>query len=38
MAPSRSGQLPINRLQLYSELHGPPGAPDAAPLLLVPGA
>jgi pimeloyl-ACP methyl ester carboxylesterase len=38
MAPSRSGQLPINGLQLYYELHGPPGASDATPLLLVPGA
>lgn len=38
MTPSRSGRLPINGLQLFYEVHGEPGAPDAVPLLLIPGA
>ena len=38
MAPSGSGHLSINGLQLYYELHGELGGPDAVPLLLIPGA
>jgi pimeloyl-ACP methyl ester carboxylesterase len=38
MAPSRSGHLPINGLQLYYEVHGELGAAEAVPLLLIPGA
>ncbi|MFD2078474.1 Pimeloyl-ACP methyl ester carboxylesterase [Actinopolymorpha cephalotaxi] len=38
MQPSRSGQLPINGLQLYYEVHGEPAASDTVPLLLIPGA
>jgi pimeloyl-ACP methyl ester carboxylesterase len=38
MAPSRSGHLPVNGLQLYYEAHGELGAAGTVPLLLVPGA
>src|SRR5215467_12289391 len=38
MAPSRSGHLPINGLQLYYEVHGELGAAGVVPLLLIPGA
>jgi pimeloyl-ACP methyl ester carboxylesterase len=38
MAPSRSGHLPVNGLQLYYEVHGELGASGTAPLLLIPGA
>src|SRR5262245_50724760 len=38
MAPSRSGHLPINGLEIYYEVHGGLGASGAAPLPIVPGA
>ncbi len=38
MKASRSGQLPINDLQLYYEVHGELGASETMPLLLIPGA
>jgi pimeloyl-ACP methyl ester carboxylesterase len=38
MKPARSGHLPINGLRLYYEAHGEPGASEAVPLLLIPGA
>jgi len=38
MRPTRSGQLPINGLQVYYEVHGELDASDAVPLLLIPGA
>jgi hypothetical protein len=38
MTPSRSGHLPINGLELYYEVHGELSAPEALPLLLIPGA
>ena len=38
MKPARSGQLPINGLQLYYEAYGELGASETAPLLLIPGA
>jgi pimeloyl-ACP methyl ester carboxylesterase len=36
--PSRSGQLPINGLNLYHEVYGELGASKTPPLLLIPGA
>jgi pimeloyl-ACP methyl ester carboxylesterase len=38
MKPARSGQLPINGLQLYYEVYGELGASQTLPLLLIPGA
>jgi len=37
-APSRSGHLPINGLNLYYEVYGELGKSNAIPLLLIPGA
>jgi len=36
--PSRSGQLPINGLNLYHEVYGELGTTTVSPLLLIPGA
>lgn len=38
MKPSRHGQLPINGLSLYYEVHGELGQSKTSPLLLIPGA
>jgi len=36
--PPRSGQLPINGLDLFYEVHGELGTSETPPLLLIPGA
>jgi len=36
--PQRSGQLPINGLDLFYEVHGELGTSETPPLLLIPGA
>jgi pimeloyl-ACP methyl ester carboxylesterase len=38
LKPSRSGQLPINGLNLYHEVYGELATSNAPPLLLIPGA
>jgi pimeloyl-ACP methyl ester carboxylesterase len=37
-APSRTGHLPINGLNLYHEVYGELGGSSTSPLLLIPGA